>query len=97
MASWGIVLLASVGAVALFVVGLSLTLICKGHHIDSEIATNKHMQRLGIRCTVEEAREADGCTARSEAAVHRHADGGASDGAPQAGCTGNCSACDSAH
>lgn len=50
-----IVILIAVGAVALFVLAMSLTLILKGHHIDSEIATNKNMQRLGIKCAVQEA------------------------------------------
>ena len=49
--------LVALGAVALFVVGMSLTLIIKGHHIDSEIATNKHMQERGIRCTSQQMRE----------------------------------------
>ena len=49
MPTWLIVFLFALGAVALFVVGMSLTLMIKGHHIDSEISTNKNMQRLGIR------------------------------------------------
>ena len=47
----------AIGAVALFVVAMSLTLIFKGHHIDSEISTNKNMQQLGIKCAVQETRE----------------------------------------
>ena len=39
----------------LFVVGLSLTLMIKGHHIDSEIATNRHMRARGITCAVHDA------------------------------------------
>ena len=31
--------------------GMSLTLMIKGHNIDSEISTNKNMQRLGHRYT----------------------------------------------
>lgn len=57
MPSWLIVFLCAMGAVALFVVGMSLTLIFKGHHIDSEISTNKNMQNLGIKCAVQESRE----------------------------------------
>ena len=52
MAAWSILFLCALGAVGLFVVGMSLTLMIKGHHIDSEISTNKDMQRLGIRCAV---------------------------------------------
>lgn len=77
MANWLIVLLCAVGAVLFFVIGMSLTLMIKGHDIDSEIATNKNMQRLGIRCAVQETRSDDGT-----------ADCG------DAGCSGNCSACD---
>jgi hypothetical protein len=55
MATWMVVLLFSVGAVVLFVVGMSLTLMIKGHHIDSEIATNKNMQARGITCAVQDA------------------------------------------
>ncbi len=84
MPSWLIVLLCSIGAIAFFVVGLSLTLLIKGHHIDSEISTNKEMQRRGIKCAVQETREADGKALCS---------------APElpAGCSGNCGACDIEH
>ena len=77
MPTWLIVFLFALGAVALFVVGMSLTLMIKGHHIDSEISTNKNMQRLGIRCAVQESREDSGQTDCADA-----------------GCSGNCSACD---
>lgn len=69
-------------AVGLFVLGMSLTLIFKGHHIDSEISTNKDMQRLGIKCAVQETREMDGTAACSEEV------------SPLQGCSGNCGACD---
>ena len=82
MPLWIIVVLCSIGAVGLFVAGLSLTLIFKGHHIDSEISTNKDMQRLGIKCAGQDTREADGTAACSD------------DASPLSGCTGNCSACD---
>ena len=81
MPTWLIVFLFALGAVALFVVGMSLTLMIKGHHIDSEISTNKNMQRLGIKCAVHETRDADGSA-------------GCSDTHSAAGCSGNCSACD---
>ena len=60
MADWLIVILCAIGAVAFFVVGMSLTLMIKGHHIDGEISTNKNMQKLGIRCAVQETRSEDG-------------------------------------
>lgn len=80
MATGLAVFLFATGAVALFVVGMSLTLIIKGRHMDSEISTNPHMRARGIKCAVQEAREArlqeqgDDCTT--------------------VGCSGNCAACD---
>jgi hypothetical protein len=55
MATWVVVMLFSVGAVLLFVVGLSLTLMIKGHHIDGEISTNRHMRERGITCAVHDS------------------------------------------
>ena len=85
MADWLLIILISVGAIAFFVVGLSLTLIFKGHHIDSEISTNKDMQRMGIKCAVQETREMDGTASCSEGA------------SPLQGCSGSCGACDIDH
>lgn len=50
------VFLITVGAVALFVGGMSLTLILKGRHIDSEIGDNKHMKKRGITCAAAQIR-----------------------------------------
>ncbi len=74
-----IVILLSVGAVALFGLAMSLTLIIKGRYMDSEISTNKNMQRLGIKCAVHQAREDNGLADCSDVGV---------------GCSGSCSACD---
>lgn len=52
-----IVILISVGVVALFAFALSLTLIFKGHHIKSEISENENMQQLGIKCAAQQMRE----------------------------------------
>ena len=60
MPSWLIVILCAIGAVALFVIGMSLTIMIKGHFIESEISTNRNMQRLGIKCAVQESREDSG-------------------------------------
>lgn len=81
---WLTVILCTIAALGFFVLGMSLTLMIKGHPIDSEISTNKNMQRLGIKCAVQETREADGTA----------------DCAPASdlpGCTGNCGACDIRH
>ena len=52
-----LIILLSVAAVGLFVLGMSLTLIFKGHHIKSEISENEHMQERGIKCAVQQMRE----------------------------------------
>lgn len=62
MPTWLILLLCAILAVGLFVLGMSLTLMIKGHNIDSEISTNKNMQKLGIKCAVQESREDSGQT-----------------------------------
>ena len=82
MPAWLVVILFAIGAVALFVVGMSIPIIFKGHFIDSEISTNKNMQKLGIKCAVQETREDMGMADCSDDA---------------AGCSGNCSACDIEH
>ena len=56
MKSFWIIFAIAVAAVALFVIGLSLTQMIKGHPIDSEIGTNANMQKRGIRCTAGEFR-----------------------------------------
>ena len=76
-----VVILFAVGAVAFFGLALSLTLIFKGHHIESEISTNPNMKKLGIKCAVQETREdmaAEDCESNSV-------------------CTGNCAGCDIDH
>lgn len=51
------IILVTVGAVALFVIGLSLTLMIKGHNIKSEIGDNENMRNLGIKCAAQQMRE----------------------------------------
>ncbi len=62
MSSTLVIILFSVGALALFVVGMSLTLIFKGHNIKSEIGENEHMKERGIKCVIQEAREQESAT-----------------------------------
>ncbi len=85
MANWLIVVLCAVAAVGFFVIGMSLTLMIKGHHIESEISTNKNMQKLGIKCAVQETREDMGMVDCDPSTSSSSA------------CTGNCAACDIEH
>lgn len=76
------VVLIAIGVVGFFVLSMSLTLIFKGHHIDSEISTNKNMQAMGIKCAVQETREAiaaENCEDNPNP------------------CSGNCAGCDIEH
>ncbi|MBR2400145.1 MAG: hypothetical protein IKB03_00105 [Tidjanibacter sp.] len=76
-----VVIIISVAVVAFFMIALSLTQMIKGHPIQSEISTNPHMQQRGIKCAMQQEREAqleamgkEGCDTNSE-------------------CNGECSAC----
>ena len=81
MESLLITIIVAIAAVAFFVVAMSLTLWIKGHHIESEISTNKNMKRLGIKCAVQETRE----------------DMADEDCVEDSICTGNCAGCDIDH
>jgi hypothetical protein len=81
MVNYLVVILCAIGAVAFFAIALSITLMVKGHHIESEISTNPNMKRLGIKCAVQETREdiaAENCETDTL-------------------CTGNCAGCDIDH
>ena len=76
-----VTILVSIGAVGFFALALSLTYIFKGHHIQSEISTIPTMQKMGIKCAVQETRE----------------DMGLNDCDSDNICTGNCAGCDIDH
>ena len=81
MPNYLVVILFAIGAVAFFAIALSITLMVKGHHIESEISTNPNMKKLGIKCAVQETREdiaAENCETDTL-------------------CTGNCAGCDIDH
>lgn len=59
MASWWIVFLLAVVLVALFVLGMSLRLLVKGRHPESEISQNRAMRAKGIKCAIQETLEQD--------------------------------------
>ena len=56
MSSGWLIFLIAVGVVAFFVVGMSLTIIFKGHYMESEIGENRHMKARGIRCASQQLR-----------------------------------------
>ncbi|MFI3266129.1 MAG: hypothetical protein R3Y15_03135 [Rikenellaceae bacterium] len=57
MSTFWIVLIIAIVVVGFFVVGMSLTIIFKGHYIDSEIGDNENMKKLGINCASRQMRE----------------------------------------
>ncbi|MDR2894426.1 MAG: hypothetical protein LBU97_03070 [Alistipes sp.] len=97
MATWAIVLLFSVGAVALFAAGLSLTLMIKGHHIDGEISTNRHMRARGISCAVHDGRNADGGSSSGGGLGSRRNGHDHSDCADSLCAEGGCASCATEH
>ncbi len=56
MSSFWLILAITIAVVGFFVLGMSLTLIFKGHHIDSEIGDNENMKNLGIECASRQIR-----------------------------------------
>lgn len=53
-----VVIVVSILVVGFFFLALSLTQIIKGHPIQSEISTNPNMQARGIKCAMQQEREA---------------------------------------
>lgn len=76
-----ITILIAIGVVSFFVLAMSLTYLIKGHHIQSEISTNPNMQKMGIKCAVQESREDMGLTDCDTGNI----------------CSGNCAGCDIDH
>ncbi|MBR5200670.1 MAG: hypothetical protein IKW31_02860 [Alistipes sp.] len=76
-----ITILIAIGVVGFFVLAMSLTYLIKGHHIQSEISTNPNMQKMGIKCAVQESREDMGLTDCDTGSI----------------CSGNCAGCDIDH
>ena len=53
-----VVIVISIVVVGFFMFALSMTQIFKGHPIQSEISTNPHMKERGIKCAMQQEREA---------------------------------------
>lgn len=43
------------GAVAFFILGLSITLMRKGRHLQGDVGENDDMKRMGLECTTKAA------------------------------------------
>ncbi len=52
-----IIVLFAVGAVALLVVGYSITYFFRGRHIQRDVGDNENMQKMGLKCTSQQIRE----------------------------------------
>ncbi len=61
-----ITFLIAIGAVALFVVGISITLMVKGHNIEGDVGDNRAMKDLGLKCTIEELGYGESCPSASQ-------------------------------
>ncbi len=51
-----LVILFATGAVALLVVGYSITYFFRGRHIQRDVGDNDNMRRLGLECTSQQIR-----------------------------------------
>ena len=60
-----VVFLVALAAVALLVVGLSITLMRKGHDIQGEVGENPHMRALGLDCALKDEHNPGGCNPSS--------------------------------
>jgi hypothetical protein len=52
-----LIVLIAVGAVALLVLGYSITYFFKGRHMQTDVGDNDHMRELGLKCTSQQIRE----------------------------------------
>ena len=57
MTQIGLIVLFAIGAVALLVVGYSITYFFKGRHVQSEVGDNDHMKAMGLKCASRQIRE----------------------------------------
>ncbi len=81
------IFLIAVGAVAFFVVGLSLTIMIKGHYMKSEIGDNENMRKRGIKCASQQIRD-------EERALRGDIDGMCGKKEPDINCSeGGCATC----
>ena len=81
-----LVVLIAIGAVALLVLGYSITWFFRGRHIQTDVGDNENMRRLGLRCTTQQILD-------DEAALR-----GVSPDTLSAGCaTKNCADCAEKH
>ncbi len=52
-----VLFIVAVAAIALFGLGMGLSIIFKGHYMQSEIGDNPHMQQQGIKCAAQQIRD----------------------------------------
>lgn len=64
----------SIGAVALFMLGLSITLIHRGRNIQGDVGDNDEMKKLGLRCTAEEFGDGRKCPSGVDGGCCSHCD-----------------------
>lgn len=52
-----LVILVAIVVVGLLVLGLSITILRKGHYMQSEVGENEEMKKRGLKCASEEFRK----------------------------------------
>lgn len=58
-----VLFLVAIVAVALLVLGLSITLLRTGHNIQGEVGENPNMRSLGLDCALKDEAHPQGCAA----------------------------------
>ena len=81
-----ITVLIAVAAVALFVLGLSITLIRKGRHLESDVGSNREMRRRGIGCASAQIRREGAARLGDKPRFPVDCDGTCGSCSPQGGC-----------
>lgn len=69
-----IAFLIALGVVAFFMLAFALTIIFKGHYMDTEIGTNPAMRKRGIRCTAAQFRAEEQALRRGKSPDCAHPD-----------------------
>lgn len=57
MTQIALIILFAAGAIALLVLGYSITYFFRGRHMQTEVGDNDHMKAMGIKCTSQQIRQ----------------------------------------
>lgn len=79
MSDTWIIILIAIGAVGLFVLGLSITLIRKGHNLESDVGSNREMRKRGLECASAQIRREEAARLNKPVYLSEGCDGACGD------------------